>query len=349
MARNLRNVVLVLASAVATVVAADRLLQRVCPLLRRRMEAEDGIALVRSGDPETLILGSSHGRSFIRIAAAVSQASGGKRLVVPVPVEYGKLSSYAWVLDHRLRPLLEETGQDGRPLRPSLRRFLLVTEWFDACAEGEPVAFNVPARGFTVGDFLADAARRGLDDWNQNYLDQRWNALWRGSLLIQDRGVGRAVQALRSALGRRVTAAEEAARYEAYAAVWRNGVERAATDPRCRDPRERAALEHMLGWAAARHLDTTLLLFPRKPDILTERARATTLRSFSEEMRAVAGRWGVRFVDYTAVPPIGSGDFMADFDHLNAEGNEKFERWALGHELAFLLEPPRSSAGTARR
>jgi hypothetical protein len=30
---------------------------------------------------------------------------------------------------------------------------------------------------------------------------------------------------------------------------------------------------------------------------------------------------------------------MADFDHVNAAGNQKFARWALEHHFQFLLKP----------
>jgi len=336
----------VAAAAMATIVAADVLLQRLCPLLPKRMEAEDGIAELHHSDPEVLLIGSSHGRSFVRMAAEVARRSGGARQMVVVPVEYGKLSSYEWILTNRLRPLLEERGPDGAPARRALRRFVLVTEWWDACAPEEELAFNVPARGFTFGHFVADFLRRGLEEWNQNYLDQRWRALLGGSLLVQDRGVGRIVEAARSRLG--LKAAPSAGDDPERVASWRAMVERGADDPRCHDGTERAALERILDWARSRSLDTTLLLFPRKPNTLTERARATTLRRFGEEMGQLAARRGLRFVDYTTSTPLLDSDFMADFDHLTVVGNEKLERWAFERELAFLLDPPGPASPAAR-
>lgn len=337
MSGGMRQAVWVIVGAAATVVLADLLLQRVCPVLPRRMEAIDGIEALRRSDPEALLVGSSHGRSFVRIADAVGRHSGGRRSMVVVPIEYGKVTSYEWILERRLRPLLEERGADGRLVRPSLKRFILVTEWWDACAEGDGLAFNVPARGFALSDFLADSARRGIDAWNQNYLDQAWTHALRGSILVQDRGVGRIVEAVRDRFGRRPGAASEG-RYARMVQEWQKMVEEGAANPRCHDGRERAALERILDWARARSLDTTLLLFPRKPDTLTPRARSTTLRAFSEEMASLAARRGLRFVDYTTSTPIADADFMADFDHLNPGGNEKFERWALDRDLRFLLE-----------
>jgi hypothetical protein len=335
-----RDLAIVLGAAILTVVGMDLLLQRVAPLLPHRMEAEDGIRSLERGNPETLLIGSSHGRSFVGIAAEVDRASGGRRQMVVVPVEYGKLSSYEWILEHRLRPLLEERDDQGALRRPALRRFVVVTEWWDACSLEEGLAFNVPARGFTFGDFVSDVLRRGLNAWNQNYLDERWAVLFSGSILFQDRGIGRIREGLRKGIGsasRNTASVDEAEQRRLQ--MWRSTVESGASDPRCHDGAERAALERMLDWARSRSLDTTLVLFPRKPATLTDKARATTLARFSEEMAALARQRGIRFVDYTYLPVIDDGDFMADFDHVTTAGNRKLADWALGRDLSFLLEP----------
>ena len=106
--RVFRSVVLVVVSAVATVLLGEILLQRIAPVLPRRMEADDGIALLRAGDPETLLVGSSHARSFVGIAGRMNRESGGLRRLIPVPLEYGKISSYEWLLEHRVRMLPEK-------------------------------------------------------------------------------------------------------------------------------------------------------------------------------------------------------------------------------------------------
>jgi len=344
MSPGTRESVQVIAAAMATVLLAEALLKGVSPLLPGRMEAEDGIEQVRRGDPEILLIGSSHGRSFVRIAEVVERTSGGRRQMAVVPLEYGKTSSYEWLLNHRLRPLLEEATSDGRHARANLRRFVLVTEWWDACSPSTKLADNVPGRGFAIGDFVADVGRRGLNSWNQNYIDYKWNLLFRGSILVQDRGVGRIVGAAKAWLGRPSYVEDAANRL----GVWQAMSEGGATDPLCHDGRERAALERILDWAHSRSLDVTIVLFPRKPETLTPKARATTIAAFSEEMRAFAERRGIRFVDYTTSTPIADEDFMSDFDHLNDAGNEKFTRWALEGELRFLLEPPDSRQPGAR-
>ena len=340
MASGLRELALVVGAALVTVLGADLLLQRVAPVLPRRMEAADGIRLLENGDPETLLIGSSHGRSFLGIASSVAASSKAKRTMVSIPVEYGKISSYEWILDHRVRPLLDEVGPDGRPVRKNLRRLIVVTEWWDACSPEGGLAFNVPARGFVFSDFASDLFRHGLNPWNQNYIDEKIALLFQRSTLLQDRGVGRILQTFRERLGLRssgeqLTAEKERTRLQ----EWRRTVEKGATDPRCHDGTERAALERILDWAQGRSLDVTLLLFPRKPATLTDKARATTLASFGAEMNALATKRGIRFVDYTVLPVIDDTDFMADFDHVTAAGNQKLANWALAHELAFLLEP----------
>ena len=349
MASGLRELALVVGAALVTVIATDLLLQRVAPVLPRRMEAGDGIRLLEDGDPETLLIGSSHGRSFLGIASSVAASSGAKRTMVSIPVEYGKISSYEWILDHRVRPLLEEVGADGQPRRKNLRRFILVTEWWDACSPEGGLAFNVPARGFTLREFFDDVLRNGINAWNQNYLDQRWSELFRRSILFQDRGVGRVFEGARLALGRSRQGAERRVSEGEQAKLrdWRRMVEEGANDPRCHDGSERAALERILDWAQGRSLDVTLLLFPRKPATLTDKARATTLASFSAEMSALARKRGIRFVDYTALPIIDDSDFMADFDHVTAVGNRKLAGWALARDLAFLLQPANPQGAVA--
>ena len=324
----------IVAVALATVVAADLALQRCVPPLPRRMEAVDGFRDVAAGDPETLVIASSHGRSFVGISDEVARARG-RRAMAVIPIENGKLTTYEWALEHRLAPLFGAGGPLRAHQRPSLARFVLVTEWWDSCSPAEgPLSANVPGRVFALGDFLADAAHNGLNSWNLNYVDFQWSELLRRSILASDRGVGR----LQKAMHRRREPPE--AELGRATATWRAMVEAAHTDPRCHDGHERAALDRILDWAQGRGLDVTLLLFPRKPASLSPRARETTIKVFTDEMRALAARRRLRFIDYTSSTPIDDDDFMADFDHLNAQGNDKFKRWALDRDLAFLLQPP---------
>jgi hypothetical protein len=326
----------VVLTAALTVVAADLLLQRVYPVPAPLMEVDDGVADLEASDPEILLIGSSHARSFAPIRDRVERESGGERQMTLVSLEYGKLTGYAWVLDHRLRPLIEEE-RGGQLVRPSLRHLILVTEWWDACATGSGLAVNIPARAWTAADFFDDLAENGLTAFNRNFLGWRWGRLLRGSVLVSDRGHHRLHSALRERLGFPTPPEVRAAELEAQVARWRATTEEGATDPLCRDPGEQAALEHVIDWAKGRGLDVTILLFPRMPVTLTDTARRTTLAHFSERIQRLAEQKGVRLVDYGTSTPLSDEHFMSDFDHVTQEGNELLADWALSRELGFLL------------
>ncbi len=87
-------------TALATVVACDLALQQLVPLPPKLLEVEDGLADWERLDPDVLVLGSSHVRSFAAVRDAV-KARGGEREMALVTVEWGTMGSYEWVLDHR--------------------------------------------------------------------------------------------------------------------------------------------------------------------------------------------------------------------------------------------------------
>lgn len=341
-----RSIAVVVLSAIATVVASDFLLQQVMPVPERRIEVQDGVEALEDGDPEILLIGSSHARSFAPIRDRLRALSDGARDTVLVAVEYGKLTSYAWVLDHRLTPLVDERGPDGRLVRPSLRRLVLVTEWWDACAPPQGLASNIPARAFTVADLLTDVLANGLTEWNKNWAAWRWRQPLRWSVLLQDRGVNRLRGALREAAG--LAPSDEEARwaYDRQVEEWQVMTEDGATDPLCRHPQEQQAIEHIVAWGQERHLDITIVLFPRMPATLTEKARETTIAAYRDRIEALGRATGVRVVDLSDAP-VTDADFMQDFDHLRPEGNRKLADWALADKLSFLLQPPPAASTPA--
>lgn len=342
-----RSIAVVVATALATVVVTDLLLQRVMPLPERRLEVDDGIAALEAGDPEILLIGSSHARSFVPIRDRIRATSGGERDAVLIAVEYGKLSSYAWILDHRVTPLVDETAPDGARARPSLRRLILVTEWWDACAPYDGLASNIPARGFTFGDLVADVLANGLNQWNKNWAAWRWRQPFRWSVMLQDRGVNRLRGALREAVGLGPSPEEERAHWEQQVADWQRMTEDGATDPLCTHAQEQAALEHIVAWGQDRGLEVTLVLFPRMPSTLTDKAKATTIAAYRARIEAVGRATGARVVDLSDAPVVDD-DFMDDFDHLRPAGNEKLASWALADKLHFLLEPATGEAHASR-
>jgi hypothetical protein len=298
---------------------------------------EDAVRQYEHGDPTTLVIGSSHARTFDSVGALVERRFPGGERLLAVPLEFGKFSGYQWVLAHRLFPLADERDAQGTLRRPSLRRVILVTEWWDSCDtdEGQP-AINIPARAWTLGDFLEDASRNGITAFNRNYVRNRWHELWKGSLLMRDRGHELLVPLLRSRVRPDSPAAIEA-RYAAQTARWQRMVEDGAT---CLgSPAQMAALDTMLDEFARRKLEVAVILYPRKPGTLTAKAEATTLPQFAAMMQEITSRRGIRLVDLTTTSPLRDDEFAEDFDHVTAEGNQRFSAWALDSVLRWVGTP----------
>jgi len=318
---------LLLSSAVVVIAVADAVLGRFAPP-RALREVEDAVRDLERSDPTVLAIGSSHGRTFHTIGESLTVRTRGTERVVAVPVEWGKLSSYRWVLEHRLLPLF-----DGS--RPSLRRAIITTEWWDSCADPNPPR-NLPARSWTWRDFGRDVRAHGLTSYNRNFLAYRFQRRFRQSSLVQDRGHRRILPAVRRAIAP-VSQDASRANFEALANEWKAMVE---DGDRClADEREMDAFAAMLDTLAARHVETTIVLYPRMPVTLTARAKATTLPHFAARVRALAEPRGVRVVDLTDSTPLRDEDFGDDFDHVRPDANQWFAKWALDGPLAFLLTP----------
>lgn len=352
----------VVLGALVSLVAADLALRRLAPLPPRIMEVDDGVEMLASSNPETLVLGSSHTRSFIPVREALAaeratsprtrsaEASEGGAAsdggdIALVPVEWGTFTSYRWVLENRLRPLIEEVDPaTGAPRRSRLARALLVTTYFDMCAtEYVESAPNLPSRAWTLRHFAADVASRGLTDFNRNYLQTRFKDVFRGSLLVQDRGHDRVLGALSSILHPVPPEAEEAARRTQIEGLRKHIEEQYA---HCDDAREKVAFEAMIDYLQGRDIEVTVVLFPLMPELVSDRAKETTLKRYADYVAGLARQKPIRIADMTFGVPLDGGDFQRDFDHLTAEGARKFAAWALSHELAFLRDPPERDAIT---
>lgn len=333
--RRWRPLLAVAATATLTVVAAEAGLRRLTPPFHQR-EVSDAVADYRGNDPTVLVLGSSHARTFTTLGERLAARTGGRERLLAVPLEWGKLTSYEWVLQRRLRPLLEETLPTGPRRRPSLRRFVLVTEWWDSCApERGQLAANLPSRAWELGDFLDDVARHGLTEYNRNYLNTRWGLLWRRSAMVQDRGHGRIVRDVKQAL--RPDPHAEAAGRQELIGEWRDMLQDGA---HCvGEPGQMQALDRMVGYLKAQGLEVTVALYPRMPATLTPRARETTLGDFSRMVEERAAGGGYRFVDMTYSPVVRDDHFASDLDHMTDAGHLAFSEWALDNDLRYLLDP----------
>jgi hypothetical protein len=331
----------VAASALAVVIAADVGLGRLQPPTQVR-EVEDGIADFERADPDTLVLGSSHARTLHALGIELSRRTQGARTLVAVPVENGKLIPYSWVLENRLKPIIEaHDAAAGGADKTRLRRFVLITEWWDTCPhDNNSPYWNLPARAWTAGDFLGDVADHGVTGFNRNYLQNRMRRVLSHSALVYDRTQQGLIPKISDVLhGRPVGPMHQ------DLPGWHRMIERGVN---CiGDPAQMQALARIADYAAERRWEMTILLFPRKPLTLTEKARATTLPKFAQLMRDFAAPRNIRVIDLTTTTPMNDDDFMEDFDHINQEGNKKFAAWALEHDFRFLITPPNASSTLA--
>jgi hypothetical protein len=301
----------------------------------RLREVNDGIASFDREDPTVLVIGSSHARTFDSVGAHLRALTNGRERMVSIPLEYGKFTGYAWVVEHRLRPLIEGRG-DGS----SLGRALIVTEWWDSCPVGDAPQLNLPARAWTFRDFVADVTHQGLTPFNRAYLSARWADGLSAVSLVQNRTRSWIPTAIREHW-------YPAATRDAYVAQmtdeWKAMVEGGA---RCIGSEEQmAALDSMLDYFARIGVQPTIVLYPRKPSTMTALARDKTFAAFLSLLSARMAPRGVPIVDLTEGSILGDDDFAIDIDHVTPEGNGKFAAWALAGPLQFLLTPAGAAQG----
>ncbi len=322
---------LVCLGAVGTILALDLALKMVLGAPVRLSEVSDGVGAFAAENPDVLVIGSSHARSFDSVAAALSRRTDGKAVMVAVPLEGGKLSGYFWVLRNRLAPLLEARAPDGTALHSRLRHVVLVTEWWDSCSYDDG-GLNIPGRGWVFGDFLSDVGRNGVTPFNRSYVASRWARDLASVGLVRNRIIAWIPGAIRLRF-------YPPARREAYFAGqtenWQGMVDHGA---QCIGaPEQMAALDSTLTYLAERQIQTTILLYPRKPGTLTAAGKANTLAPYAAMMREHATRFpGVTVIDLSDSSPLGDDDFGADFDHVTPGANSRFATFVLDGPLAFL-------------
>lgn len=339
-----RSVCLVAAAAVATLVLADVALQRITPRIWLR-QVDDGVSDFAHSNPRILSISSSHGRSMDVVAAELSRRTGEPNAMVSVAMEAGKATHFQFVLDQRLRPLLEQRRADGSRVHDHIERALLVTEWWDSCSwEQGRQQVELPSHAWTFQYFLGDVATKGITSINRNYLRWRWKRLLSSSVLVTDRGRGAilkdSIAKLRGVAPGR-TPEEERAFVDWWLRYNESGVQCLFS------PDQAGAYAHIVDYLKSQGLDVTILVFARKPGTLSEKARHETLAVYSADMRKFASEHAVRLIDITTRSPLTDADFMADFDHVNAQGNRKLANWLLDGDLAFLADKAGSSKASA--
>lgn len=332
MPASLRNALLFLGATAITLLAVDQVLRRVTPTATPLLEVEDGVRAYEDGDPEIIFLGSSHTRSFAPLRDRIHAESGGKRQVVLVPIEWGTMTSYEWVLKHRLLPLMDER-KDGALRRKKLSRALIVSEFYDSCHFSTPIA-NLPARAWTLPDFLSDVWDHGVNDYNRNYLQNQFWRRFPSSPLVQERGLPRIVDQLKARL-HPITAEQIRETRASHMISLQHAMEKHY--PTCQDATEIRALDSTIEALLARKLEVSVIMFPKLRGTVSPRLDTTKL--FVELMAALSQRLPVRIVDLTFSTPLEEPDYQDDLEHVSLAGNRKLSDWALEHELRFLATP----------
>lgn len=173
-----------LLSSGLTLAFVDGALEGFAPSPVHILEVDDGERELLQENPETLVLGSSHARSF----SDFGRRLGWDRLVIYAE-EGGTFSAFRWVLEHRIRPVLEAGISTDAGRFDRLRRLVLVTTYWDTCpATDTGFESNLPARAWRSQDYFNDVLAHGFERKNANSLQSRFRGLLQGSTLVQSTG-----------------------------------------------------------------------------------------------------------------------------------------------------------------
>jgi hypothetical protein len=314
--------------------------------IRKMTEVYDSIGGLAYGNPDVLVLSSSHGRTFQVLADELAERTSGQMQLVAIPVEGGVLEAYEWVLEQRIKPLVDERRPDGRIVRDRLKRFIVATDYWDTCPG--VVRTNprnhalrptvIPRSAWQWKDYAGDVLVNGITPYNRNFVRRHWIELFSFSSLAINRYNSRSeldrwLDALRS--GRREDYTGWYLPLEM--SDWQRTLEQIGE---CAGREDRAHFyERFIQFANERGLDLTFVLFPKLPETVTPRAMATTIASYRRLIDDVTIGKAVRVVDLFFTVPLNREHFTADLDHLNAEGSRRFAEWTLTNDLSFLLEP----------
>ncbi len=322
--------------AVATVLGIDRALCRKygAEILS---QAEDGLRVLRATDPIAVVLGSSQARSFETMDQMLAAETGGAVRAPTISIEDGKLSSAAWLFEHRVLPLVRERDASGARVRKHLRHLILITDWWDSMAptdgrlrEGRWESRNLPARCWSLADFLDDARATGLTEFNRLFLSAAWSGIWGDSPLVRDRGYMLLRRLLRH--GKIEFSIEQNAVYlESVRKMVEESAQRILAD------QEMVALGRICELARDEGLTCTVVLFPALVETISAVGRKETLDRFAAVAAPLVRARGATFHDWSFNTPLETRHFR-DQAHLNAAGHLLLSTWALEGDLAFLSQ-----------
>ncbi|MCK6570731.1 hypothetical protein L6V77_06395 [Myxococcota bacterium] len=328
--RALLAVALVMAGVI---VAFEVGLRRLAPMPRRDLEVDTGVRALAAGNPDVLVLGSSHAGAWLPLIDRL-----GRDRVAVVTEEGGTFSAFDWVYEHRLAPLVEARDGDAW-VRDRLRHVLLITTYWDTCPASHTLWEDaLPARAWQWKHYLADVAENGITPRNRNFPFTAMKRLFAESMMIQDRGLVSLRGQLKGADSPDSLSGRKAAHAERRR---REIVEEGRT---CFDPTEQAKLEGLVNRLQRRGLAVTVVAFPQMSELLTDEARRTTIARYSALLADLRARKGIRTVEHTLTAPLVYDDFEIDCDHLVPAAREKYVDWALENGVGFLRAPPGGGA-----
>jgi hypothetical protein len=321
----------------------------------KKSEVYDSIEGLERGNPDVLVLSSSHGRTFQFLGKELLRRSNGGVNLVAIPVEGGVLEAYEWVLEHRIKPFVDERRPDGRLVRDRLKRFIVATDYWDTCPNEvrvNPPEFKISPRviprvAWEAKHYLADVTQNGMNPKNRDYVRRLWADAFEFSTLSRNRFNGRSeLERWFKALLR-----GEKGKYTGWFSPlemrdWQETLEEMGE---CAGRPDRARIyQQFIDFAHSRGLELTFVLFPKFPETITPLAHQTTIASYRKLIDTVTHGKKVRVVDLFFSVPLDHRHFEADLDHLDQAGNRLFTDWTLSNDLAFLLapidSPPHTSA-----
>lgn len=331
-----RTIALLVAGIGLALIGADFLVARIHhePV---KLQVHDGLQELAT-IPDILAVSSSHGRSFHILGRQLEKRTEGGVTMDAIALESGKVDAMEWVLRNRLQPLI--TDSSGA-VREPLSHLLFGITWWDTCRydeAGEPLetAANIVTHGWAFNDYLKDVRRAGTTELNRNYVRNQWRQKFKASALVRTRfaireNFGRFTNFLRVKLLGGLPADE----YQVTLNHWHNDIE--AGHECFLSEMDIQALDRFVNFARQQSLDLTIILFPLKPDTITEKGMSDTIRPFSEHLLAYGKSNGVRVLDMTS-GILDDNDFMLDLDHVNPTGNVKWSEHVLDGELGFLAK-----------
>jgi hypothetical protein len=328
-----RSIALLALGAVLAMLCADLAMRKVYDEPAKR-QVREGISEL-SRIPNILAVSSSHGRSFHVLGQVLRERTGGRSDLIAVPLEAGKVHAMEWLLDHRLRPLI--TDADGR-VRDPLTHLMFGITWWDTCREEVPTetAHNIVTHGWTARDYLADFKRVGATELNRNYVRNLWRHLFSGSALVKTRfAISENFSRFTNFLRVMVLGGLPEDEYQQTLARWHDDIDHGHE---CYlSEMDMQAMDRFVAFSQSHDLDLTIVLFPLKPDTITEVGLSDTIQPFAGAMMQYGKDNDVRIIDMT-LGMLEDADFMLDLDHVNADGNIKWANAALDNDFSYLLQ-----------